>query len=74
MGYLIRTTHLLTTGVAFHLVSSRRQRYLFVMAAKTSDHSDLTATLAFIFGAIVMVASISSLLLTLLAIARIYLI
>jgi hypothetical protein len=44
------------------------------MAAKTSDHSDLTATLAFIFGAIVMVASISSLLLTLLAIARIYLI
>ncbi|WP_281405483.1 hypothetical protein [Mesorhizobium sp. B2-6-4] len=44
------------------------------MAESTDYHKDLTATLAFVFGAIVMVASISSLLLTLLAIAGIHLI
>lgn len=40
---------------------------------RTDYHTDVTAVLAFIFGVIVMVASISSLLLTLLAIAGIHL-
>jgi len=42
------------------------------MPERATYPSDLTAVLAFIFGAIVMVASIGSLLLTLLAIAGIH--
>lgn len=56
------------------LVSSSRQRYFSIMAERTSYLADPTAVLAFIFGAIVMVASIGSLLLTLLAIAGIHVI
>jgi multisubunit Na+/H+ antiporter MnhC subunit len=38
------------------------------MAERTSDHTDLPAVLAFIFGAIVIVVSIGSFLLTLFAV------
>jgi hypothetical protein len=44
------------------------------MAQKTSYLADPTAVLAFVFGAVVIVASIGSLLLTLLAIVGIHLI
>ena len=43
-----------------------------MMAERTSDRTDLPATLAFIFGAIVIVASIGSLLLTLFAVVGIH--
>jgi hypothetical protein len=42
------------------------------MAEKTSDYTDLLAILAFIFGAIVIVVSIGSLLLTLFTIIGIH--
>jgi hypothetical protein len=42
------------------------------MAERISDRTDLSTVLAFIFGAIVMVASIASLLLTLLAVIGIH--
>jgi hypothetical protein len=43
-----------------------------MMAERTSDRTDLPATLAIIFGAIVIVASIGSLLLTLFAVVGIH--
>ena len=43
-----------------------------MMAERTSDRTDLPAVLAFIFGAIVIVASIGSLLLTLFAVIGIH--
>jgi hypothetical protein len=43
-----------------------------MMAERTSDRTDLPAVLAFFFGAIVIVASIGSLLLTLFAVIGIH--
>ncbi len=43
-----------------------------MMVERTSDRTDLPATLAFIFGAIVIVVSLSSLLLTLFAVIGIH--
>ena len=43
-----------------------------MMAERTSDRTDLPAVLAFIFGAIVIVASIGSLLLTLFAVISLW--
>jgi hypothetical protein len=43
-----------------------------MMAERTSNRTDLTAVLAFIFGAIVIVVSLGSLLLTLLAVIGVH--
>ena len=42
------------------------------MAERTSDRTNLPTVLSFIFGAIVMIASIASLLLTLLAVIGVH--